>query len=112
MEDAFELWSVTAACAVGHYFWRGLGVALSGRVTVNSELFNWITCVAYALIAGLVMRIMIFPAGMLAESELVDRLAACVLALAAFYAWRRNLFVGVSAGVVVLTLASWARTFG
>jgi branched-subunit amino acid transport protein len=112
MEGAVEIWLVTAACAAGHYFWRGLGVALSGRITVNSELFNWATCVAYAMIAGLVMRIMIFPAGMLAESELIDRLAACVLALAAFYGWRRNLFVGVSAGAVVLTLASWARTMG
>lgn len=112
MEGALELWLVTAACAAGHYAWRGLGVALSGRITVNSELFNWVTCVAYAMIAGLVMRIMIFPSGLLAESELVDRLAACMLALAAFYAGRRNLFLGVSAGVVVLTLASWARTLG
>jgi len=112
MESALELWLVTAACALGHYVWRGLGVALSGRITVNSELFNWVTCVAYALIAGLVMRIMIFPTGLLAESALLDRLAACVVALAAFYAWRRNLLVGVTAAVIVLTFASWVRTLG
>jgi len=112
MESALELWLVTAGCALGHYAWRGLGVALSGRITVNSELFNWVTCVAYALIAGLVMRIMIFPTGLLAESELIDRLVACVLALAAFYGLRRNLFVGVAVAVTVLTIAGWVRALG
>jgi hypothetical protein len=82
MEGALELWLVTAACALGHYLWRGLGVALSGRIALNSELFNW------------------------------DRLVACMLALAVFYACRRNLLVSVSAGVTVLMLASWARTLG
>lgn len=112
MESMLELWLVTAACALGHYLWRGLGVALSGRVALNSELFNWVTCVAYAMIAGLVMRIMIFPTGLLAESQLVDRLVACTLALAAFYVWRRNLLLSVSAGVAVMMLASWARSMG
>ncbi|HEU5337645.1 MAG TPA: AzlD domain-containing protein [Sulfuricaulis sp.] len=112
MEGALELWLVTAACALGHYLWRGLGVALSGRIALNSELFNWVACVAYAMIAGLVMRIMIFPVGLLAQSEVVDRLVACMLALAVFYACRRNLLVSVSAGVTVLMLASWARTLG
>lgn len=112
METALELWLVTAACALGHYAWRGLGVALSGRISVNSELFHWVTCVAYALIAGLVMRIMIFPTGLLAESVLVDRLAACVVALAAFYGLRRNLLVGVAAAVIVLTIAGWLRALG
>lgn len=112
MDSVVELWLVTVVCALGHYLWRGLGVALSGRVTIQSELFKWVTCVAYAMIAGLVMRIMIFPAGLLSETALVDRLAACVLAFAAFHACRRNLLVSVTAGVAVLMLASWARSLG
>ena len=112
MESGLELWLITAACALGHYVWRGLGVALSGRVTIQSELFKWVTCVAYAMIAGLVTRIMIFPAGLLAETALVDRLVACVLAFAAYHACRRNLLVSVIAGVAILMLASWARSLG
>ena len=112
MGSAFELWLVTVACAMGHYLWRGLGVALSGQVTIQSELFKWVSCVAYAMIAGLVMRIMILPAGLLAQTALVDRLAACVFAFVAYRAGGRNLLVSVTAGVVILMLASWVRSLG
>jgi hypothetical protein len=87
-------------------------VLAAGFVGYGSLAEEYGLSIAHSVFASVAMRIMIFPGGLLPQSELVDRLAACVLALAAFYAWRRNLFVGVFAGVVVLTLASWARTLG
>jgi hypothetical protein len=39
------------------------------------------------------------PTGMLGETALVDRLAACVLALVAYRVSRRNLLVAVAVGV-------------
>lgn len=107
-----DLWLLVLACAAGTYLWRGLGVLLSGRIKVDSELFNWIACVAYAMVAGLIVRIMVMPTGMLAQSLLTDRLLACALALAAFYACRRNLFIAVSAGVVALIAVNYARALG
>jgi branched-subunit amino acid transport protein len=97
-----ELWLVVVAAALGTYLWRGLGVLLSGRIKVNSELFNWVACVAYAMVAGLISRIVIVPGGMLAQTALAERLIACVLAVAAYYLSRRNLLVGVSAGVAAI----------
>src|SRR3546814_9582946 len=32
------------------YFWRALGVALSGRIDADSRLFEWVACVAYAML--------------------------------------------------------------
>jgi branched-subunit amino acid transport protein len=97
-----ELWLVVVAAALGTYLWRGLGVLLSGRIKVNSELFNWVACVAYAMVAGLISRIVIVPGGMLTQTALAERLIACVLAVAAYYLSRRNLLVGVSAGVAAI----------
>jgi len=105
-----ELWLLVFACAAGTYLWRGLGVLLSGRIKVDSELFNWIACVAYAMVAGLVMRIIAMPTGMLAQSPLVDRVAACALALVAYYMSRRNLFVGVCSGVAALIVSGYLRS--
>ena len=82
--------------------WRGLGVLLSGRIAVDGDIFNWITCVAYAMVAGLIMRIIVMPTGLLASSLLAHRLIACIVALIVYYACRRNLFAGVGVGVVVL----------
>lgn len=104
-----ELWMLVLASAAATYAWRGLGVILAGRIAVESELFNWIACVAYAMVAGLVMRIIIMPTGLLAQSQLSDRMIACALALAAFYLCRRNLFVGVITGVIVIIVAGHVR---
>ena len=104
-----ELWLLVLGSALGTYLWRGLGVALSGRITVNSEVFNWVACVAYAMVAGLISRIVFMPTGLLAQTLLADRLAACAIALAAYYVARRNLLVGVGAAVAAIMAIAAAR---
>ena len=105
-----ELWLLLILCSAGTYVWRGLGVLLSGHISTSSEFFTWITCVAYAMVAGLIMRILVMPTGLLATSLLTHRLLACALGLAAYYLARRNLFVAVSVGAVALTLFNYLRT--
>ncbi|MEY4725212.1 MAG: hypothetical protein RL043_1361, partial [Pseudomonadota bacterium] len=61
-----ELIALTGT-VVGTYLWRALGVSFSGRINTDSEVFVWVTCVTYAMVAGLVFRIMLLPVGMLAE---------------------------------------------
>lgn len=97
-----ELALVVLAAAAGTYLWRGLGVVLSGRVRTDGVLFQWVGCVAYAMIAGLVVRIVVLPTGTLAAAPMPDRIAACVLALAVYLLTRRNLFAGVGAGFVAI----------
>jgi len=104
-----ELLILVLACAAATYAWRGLGVLLSGRIRTNSELFNWVACVAYAMVAGLIMRVIVMPTGLLATSLLGDRLFACALALLAFYLSRKNLFVGVITGVTIVVAAGYVR---
>jgi branched-subunit amino acid transport protein len=104
-----EPWVLVLASAGATYIWRALGVILSGRIRVESELFDWVACVAYAMVAGLIMRIIVMPTGLLAQSFLIDRLLACTVALVAFYASRRNLFIGVLTGVIAVIAAGQAR---
>lgn len=104
-----ELWIVVLAAAAATYAWRGLGVLLSGRIRVDSEIFNWVACVAYAMVAGLITRIIVLPTGLLATSLLTDRVLAIALALAAFYATRKNLFVAVITGMGAIIAAGYVR---
>ena len=51
---AFAAWWPYVLVVVGGlvtYFWRALGVALSGRINAGSRLFEWVACVAYAMLA-------------------------------------------------------------
>ena len=91
------------ACGLSTYLWRGLGVLLSGRIAADGEFFNWAGCVAYAMIAGLTMRILLLPTGTLAATPLWARMLACAVALAVYLLCRRNLFIGIATGFVALT---------
>lgn len=103
MNAAAELWLLMLACAAGTYLWRGLGVLLSGRLNPGSALFGWVSCVAYALVAGLIARIIVVPSGLLAQTALSDRLLACAVALLAYHLARRNMFAGLACGLIFLS---------
>jgi len=109
MPSSTELWIGVLLCAAATYAWRGLGVLLSGRLNPGSVLFQWVSCVAYALVAGLIARIIVMPSGLLSQTALADRLLTCVVALLAYRLARRNMFAGLLAGVVFFVGAGALR---
>ena len=100
-----ELWLLLAVCGVATYLWRGPGVLLSAGIDPRSEAFTWISCVAYAIIAGVVSRMLVMPTGALAEIAVFERALGSVAALGAYF-WltKRNLLVGVAAGAAAIWL--------
>ena len=95
---------VVLAGSLVTYAWRALGVYLAGRIPAESPIFDWVACVAYALLAGLIARMIVLPLGPLAETELSHRVSAAVLSLAIVFLTRNNLLFGVGAGAAALVL--------
>ena len=106
-----ELLALTLLCGLATYFWRAMAVLLSGRLMLDGELFRWIECVAYAMVAGLMVRIVLLPSGVLASSPMVDRVAGCLIALAAYRLFKRNLLAGMGAGVGFFVAAAYVRVW-
>jgi branched-subunit amino acid transport protein len=104
-----ELLALTLACILATWFWRAMAVVLSGRLTLDSELFRWVECVAYAMLAGLMMRIVLLPSGVLATSSVTDRVIGCLIALAVYRLLKRNLLAGMGAGVTYFIAAAYWR---
>jgi branched-subunit amino acid transport protein len=102
--DAWWPWIVIACGAAVTYFWRFLGVLLAGHVRQDSAIFTWIGCVAYALLAGLITRMIVLPLGPLADTPLLARLAGAGCALAIFLLLRRNVLLGVVSGVAAMVV--------
>jgi branched-subunit amino acid transport protein len=91
------------ACGAGTYVWRGLGIAVSSRLSTGSELFAWVGCVAFAMLAGLVSRIVLIPSGALEHTALWQRLAATAVSVAVYFVvTRKNLLAGVVSSAVTL----------
>jgi branched-subunit amino acid transport protein len=99
-------WWFLLVGALVTYGWRGAGVLLSGRIDPNSGLMRWISCVAYALLAGLIARLIVAPQGALGETALWMRLGSAAMALLVYFLFRRSVVLGVTAGALSLILVA------
>lgn len=105
-----DLWGIVVvlAGAAATFLWRALGVTLSGRLRPDSPVIDLVGCIAYALLAALVARMILLPIGPLQATGLASRLVAAGVAVAVFFALRRNLVAGVVAGGGALALLASA----
>lgn len=99
---------VVAASIGATLLWRGLGVFLAQRLDPKGAVFRWFSFASFAVLAGLLSRLLILPTGDLATIGLEVRLGAAVIGVAAFYLSRRNLLVGVASGTLSFALAAGA----
>lgn len=105
-------WVVLMLCIAGTFVWRAFGVAVASRIDVSGALFQWFNCVAYAMLAGLITRVIMIPSGTLAETPDFDRICAMVIGLCVFFMTRRNIFAGTGTAFIVFLCLTTARHFG
>ena len=72
---------------------RFLGALTSEKVSVKSKIFQWFNCVAYSTLAALLGRMVIFPAGVLSDSDLIYRLIVLAFCIFVFINSKKNLVI-------------------
>ena len=97
------LWLIVIACGLATFAWRALGVVVVRRIDPRGAFFRWITCVSYAMVAGLICRMLLLPESELAGVALPLRLAALGIAFAAYFVFGRRLVAGVLGGSLSLS---------
>ena len=90
------------ATSVATFISRFMGALTSEKVSVNSKVFQWFNCVAYSTLAALLGRMIIFPAGVLADSELIIRLIVLSTCLALFIMTKKNLVIPTIISAILL----------
>ena len=83
---------------------RFLGVLTSEKVSVKSKVFQWFNCVAYSILAALLGRMIIFPAGVLADSDLIIRLIVLITCIVIFILTKKNLVLHTIFSAVFLSI--------
>ena len=82
---------------------RGVGVAISGQVEADTQIFHWFACVGQAIVGGLMVRAVLFST-LLNDTLMLDRILAVSFALAMFFFFGRRLLLSSLAGVVTLAI--------
>ena len=76
----------------------------SEKIKETSKIFKWFNCIAYATLAALIARMVIFPAGVLSESIILLRLAVLIAAILLYLITKKNLVYPTVLSAIVLAL--------
>ncbi len=92
------------ATSLATYLSRFLGAVTSEKLNVKSKTFQWFNCVAYSTLAALLGRMIIFPAGILNESELILRILVLIVCVVIYLLSKKNLVIPTILSAVFLTI--------
>ena len=82
-------WLAVGLAAVGTFVWRLAGVLLASKIPAQSPVMDWVNTMAYSMVAGVLMLMLVHPTGILAASGLDDRLLGLVTGVGAMMLTKR-----------------------
>ena len=88
------------------YISRFLGVMTSNKIKENSKIFKWFNCLAYSTLSALLARIIIFPAGALADVDYLIRFIVVLICLIVFLISKKNFVYPTVLSALLLTFFS------
>ncbi len=88
-------------------FWRVLGVLASGRINENSKMLVFVRSIATSLVAAVIAKLILYPAGSLSLAPVELRVLAAVSGFAAFLAFGKRIFAGILVAETVLIGGAW-----
>ncbi len=94
------------ATSAATFISRFMGALTSEKVSVKSKIFKWFNCVAYSTLAALLGRMIIFPAGVLAEANIIIRLIVLIVCVVMFIITKKNLVIPTLTSAVLLSILS------
>ena len=69
---------------------RFLGAVSSEGIKETSKIFKWFNCLAYATLAALIARTIIFPVGVMDDSSYLVRFVVVGLSISVFFISKKN----------------------
>ena len=93
MESSQIIILAIIATSLATFVSRFMGVITSEKVSVKSRIFQWFNCVAYSTLAALLGRMMIFPAGVLADSDFIIRMVVLISCIIIFVSTKKNFVI-------------------
>jgi len=82
--------------------WRWLGVLVGNRLKQDSAALTWVRAVATALLAAVIAKLILYPAGELNNVPVELRLIAVSVGFAAFLIGGKRIWIGIVVAVGLL----------
>ena len=103
---AFNIVLAILVTSLATYISRFLGVITSKKIKETSKIFRWFNCLAYSTLSALLARIIIFPAGALADVDYLIRFIVVFICLIIFLISKKNFVYPTVLSALLLTFLS------
>ena len=94
------------ATSLATYISRFFGVMTSKKIKENSKIFKWFNCMAYSTLSALLVRIIIFPAGVLSDASYLSRATVVLFCLFIFFVFKRNFVYPTVISAIMMAILS------
>ena len=81
----------------------------SEKINENSKIYRWFNCLAYSTLAALIARIVIFPSGVLSETDYFLRIIVIITSIIIFYLTKKNLVYPTAFSAIILALLNYLQ---
>ncbi len=87
--------------------WRALGVVLAGGIDEHSEMLVFVRAIATSLVAAVIAKLILFPAGSLAITPVELRVFAAAAGFTIFMVSGKKVFLGIIVAEFILIGGAW-----
>ena len=87
------------------FSWRFIGLVLAERISSTGSLMRWINAIAYSMVAGVLMLILVNPTGILLTASLSARLSGLFISVFLIYVFK-NIPLSMAIGVCVFVFVA------
>lgn len=102
-------WAALGVAVGATYFWRVAGILVASRIKPDSDLAKWFTAVAYAVLAGLIARMIVLQDGALASAPVSDKIAGLAIGMTAYFVSGRSVPVGTATAFIAFAALAFVR---
>tara|TARA_B110001450_G_scaffold171740_1_gene160215 strand:- start:510 stop:833 length:324 start_codon:yes stop_codon:yes gene_type:complete len=103
---AINIFLAILVTSLATYISRFFGVITSKKIKETSRIFRWFNCLAYSTLSALLARIIIFPAGALAEVDYFIRFVVVFICLIIFFISKKSFVYPTVLSALLLGLLS------
>jgi branched-subunit amino acid transport protein len=101
-----NIFFVILVTSLATYLSRFLGVLSSEKIKETSKIFRWFNCLAYSTLSALIVRIVVFPVGVLSDASYLSRFIVIIISLLLFYLTKKNLIYPTAISVLLLVMVN------
>ena len=101
-----NIFFVILVTSLATYLSRFLGVLSSEKIKETSKIFRWFNCLAYSTLSALIVRIVVFPVGVLSDASYLSRFIVIIISLLLFYLTKKNLIYPTAISALLLVMVN------